>query len=138
MTTYMSIEMRRLVYERARGCCEYCLLPEHANYLAHEADHIRSVKHGGQTILINLCLSCFDCNRYKGSDIGSFDPETDQFALLYNPRTMQWADHFKLNGAEIVPLTPEGRVTVFLLRLNSHARLIKRTGLMVVGHYPCS
>ncbi len=135
--THVPAEMRRLVVERAGGCCEYCLIAEADHYLTHEVDHVVSVKHRGETTLDNLCLSCFDCNRYKGSDIGSYDTDTETFVSLYNPRTMRWHEHFRLDGAAIVPVTPEARVTVFLLRLNSSTRLVRRAALMATGRYPC-
>ncbi len=30
MGTYISVALRRIVYERAGSCCEYCLIPETA------------------------------------------------------------------------------------------------------------
>jgi hypothetical protein len=111
---------------------------EWAGYLPHEADHIISEKHGGLTTADNLCLSCFECNRFKGSDIGSIDLETSTIVFLFNPRKMLWWDHFRLDGAWIVLLTPEGRVTEFLLRLNSPVRVKKREGLLLLGDYPCN
>lgn len=135
--TYISLELRRQVGERAGKCCEYCLLDEEDNYIAHEVDHILSTKHRGTTTLDNLCLSCFDCNRYKGSDVGSFDTETDTFTPLFNPRTMIWDEHFKVEAGHILPLTPEGRVTGFLLRFNSAERVNQRRMLMREDRYPC-
>lgn len=129
--------LRGVVIERAMGCCEYCRMAEDDHYLAHEVDHVISVKHRGETTLANLCLSCFDCNRYKGSDIGSYDTETDTFVSLYNPRTMHWHDHFRLDGATMIPLSAEARVTVFLLRLNSSTRLVRRAAFVAAGRYPC-
>ena len=50
---------------------------------------------------------------------------------LFNPRAQQWADHLRFEGATIVPLTPEGRATVFLLRLNDPERAQERAALKV-------
>lgn len=83
--TYIPEQLRHLVYERAGGCREYCLIPEAGSFWAHEIDRIIPEKHRGETIEENLCLSCFDCNRYKGTDFGSFDPETGDIARLFNP-----------------------------------------------------
>ena len=134
--SYLSAELRRQVTERAQNCCEYCRIHNDDHYLPHEIDHIIPEKHRGATDASNLCLSCFDCNRYKGSDVGSFDVETGEFALLFNPRAMQWIAHFRLDVATIIPLTPEGRVTVFLLRSNSENRLIRRRALIELRRYP--
>jgi len=53
------------------------------------------VKHGGQTIEENLALCCALCNRYKGSDIASIDPETGLLTLLFHPRLDRWGKHFE-------------------------------------------
>ena len=135
--TYIPADVRRQVVERAKSCCEYCRLHEKDHYLTHEVDHIISEKHQGVTTIDNLCLRCFDCNRYKGSDVGSVDVDTGLFTALYNPRIMKWEDHFQLQGNQIAPLTAEGRVTVFLLRFNSNDRSIRRQGLIEIGRYPC-
>jgi hypothetical protein len=100
-------------------------------------DHVIAEKHEGETILDNLALSCPACNCFKGSDIGSMDRETGQLVALYNPRTQPWNAHFRLDGPQIVPLTPEGRVTARLLRLNHPDPLEERRGLIALGRYPC-
>jgi 5-methylcytosine-specific restriction endonuclease McrA len=56
----------RLVWRRAQGRCEYCLLPQEFSTVTFEIDHIISQKHGGLTTAANLALSCFFCNSYKG------------------------------------------------------------------------
>jgi hypothetical protein len=66
------------------------------------------------------------CNRHKGSDLGSFDPQTGAFSFLFNPRTQQWDKHFKFEELQIVGLTPEGGTTARLLQLNSDERLAER------------
>ncbi len=134
--TYISSELRRAVRERAEYRCEYCLLHEEDSFLSHEVDHIIAEKHHGETNLSNLCLSCFDCNRNKGSDIASIDLETNALTPLYNPRLDTWSEHFRLNGALIEPLTAVGRVTISLLRLNSGEQLQKRTELIDLRRYP--
>lgn len=82
----ISAALRRQVRERARERCEYCLLAEVQAFFPHEPDHIISQKHGGKTVLENLALSCFDCNRFKGSDIASVDPSSKTLTPLFNPR----------------------------------------------------
>ena len=134
--SYIPEALRQQVIERAQGHCEYCLLHQDDTLYAHEVDHIIPEKHRGATSLDNLCLACLDCNRHKGSDFASFDPDTDQIALLFNPREHLWTEHFRLDGARIVPLTAEGRVTVFVLKLNDEIRLRAREALLKAGHYP--
>ena len=135
--TYIHAELRRFVTERAGNCCEYCRLSQQDNFLPFEIDHIIAEKHGGATDRDNLCLSCSTCNAFKGSDIGSIDSETGALTPLFNPRTQVWSEHFRLQDAIIEPLTPEGRVTVFLLRLNREEQLAERAALLELGRYPC-
>ncbi|MBX3064856.1 MAG: HNH endonuclease [Anaerolineae bacterium] len=135
--SYIPEGLRQLVHDRAGGCCEYCLLHEDDNLFAHEIDHIRAVKHRGTTEANNLAFSCFDCNRNKGSDLGSIDDVTDALVPLFNPRQQQWADHFQLSGVMIEPLTPEGRITVLLLDLNNMNQVKKRLALVSQDRYPC-
>ena len=135
--TYIPAELRRLVINRAGGCCEYCLMHVADRLLPFEIDHVIAVKHSGVTDANNLCVACFRCNGFKGSDIASADPETGDATFLFNPRRQRWDDHFMLSHAEIEPLTPEGRVTVFLLRLNMPIQIAQRAILMDEGRYPC-
>ena len=124
--TYIGAELRRSIRERAQNCCEYCLINQEDNFLPFEVDHIIAEKHGGLTEADNLALSCTLCNKHKGSDIASIDPETGEIVPLYNPRRDKWHEHFQLSGAEFIPLTPKGRVTVRLLQLNRSDRVEER------------
>jgi len=132
----ISSALRREVRERARGCCEYCLLPEEQAFFPHEPDHIISTKHGGKSAADNLALSCFDCNRFKGSDIASIDAETNQLNALFNPRRQSWDEHFLVKGGRIEPITAFGRVTELVLKLNLPYRVEVREMLAKTGRYP--
>lgn len=134
--TYIPDILRQQIIERAKNCCEYCLLHERDSIYSHEVDHIIPEKHRGETIADNLCYACLDCNRNKGSDFASFDTSTGEVALLYHPRKDTWADHFELDDAKIIPLTAKGRVTEFVLKLNASKRLRNRKLLVEAGHYP--
>ena len=132
----ISAALRREVRERARERCEYCLLAEAEAFFPHEADHLIALKHGGETTSANLALACFDCNRFKGSDIASVDPITGELVALFNPRTQEWSDHFQLRGGVIVPLTRVGRVTERILQLNLRVRVEVRAKLVAINAYP--
>ena len=132
----ISAALRRQVRERASGRCEYCLLTEVKAFFPHEPDHIISRKHGGETVLENLALACFDCNRFKGSDIASLDPISGELVALFNPRNQRWSEHFRLNGGEIIPLTAVGRATETMLRLNLPQRVEARQRWSAMGLYP--
>ena len=118
--------LRRLVAERARHCCEYCLLDERDSYTPHLVDHFVSQKHGGPSDPQNLAWACARCNSWKGSDISSIDPDTGELVLLYHPRRHRWGEHFELRGDRIEPLTPIGAATARLLRLNADQRMAER------------
>lgn len=124
--SYIPARLRRLVIKRAGVHCEYCLLAEDISFYPHEIDHIIAEKHGGTTRASNLAYTCARCNRFKGTDLGSFDPQTGQFSFLFNPRTQVWAEHVAVEGELIVGLTAEGRTTVKLLQMNTAERLFER------------
>lgn len=132
----ISAALRREVRERARERCEYCLLAESQAFFFHEPDHLIARQHGGESVSANLALACFDCNRFKGPNIASLDPVTGELAPLFNPRTQRWSEHFKLEGGRIVPLTPIGRATERVLRLNLPVRIDVREGWAALGLYP--
>jgi hypothetical protein len=131
----ISAALRREVRERARERCEYCLLAESQAFFPHEPDHLIARQHGGDTVSANLALACFDCNRFKGPNIASLDPLTGKLAPLFNPRIQTWSEHFKLNGGRIVPLTPIGRATEKMLRLNLSSRVEVRERWTALGLY---
>ena len=101
-----------------------------------EIEHIISEKHGGATILDNLALACPYCNRFKGTDLGSLDPETGELTAFFNSRAQVWSEHFRLEGAVIAPLTPIGRVTALILQFNHPDRILEREHLIRAGQYP--
>jgi len=124
---------RQEVALRAAFRCEYCGLPQAYALHAHEPDHIVPRQHGGEDDVQNLAWACLRCNRYKGPNVGSFDPETGVLVPFFHPRTQDWATHFIWEGGTIHPLTAEGRVTVKILRLNDADRVAERQRLMVAG-----
>ena len=126
----------RQVRERAQGRCEYCLIHEEDMYYPHEPDHVIAEKHGGPTSFENLALSCFYCNRFKGSDLASIDSTSQKIVVLFHPRKQRWKRHFHLNGALIEGITSSGRATVALLHMNDPERVAYRLGLIEIGHYP--
>lgn len=135
--SHIPIALRREVIERSSNCCEYCCLSQDDNYFTFHVDHIISEKHQGKTTSNNLCLSCPSCNIAKGSDIAGADVNTGKATYLYHPRQQHWADHFDLTNGYIHGKTPEGRLTVQLLQLNSKERIIEREGLIELQRYPC-
>lgn len=133
---YIPAELRRLVFERARECCEYCLIDQQDTTVSHEVDHLVALKHGGKTLAHNLALACLRCNRLKGSDLTAIDPSDSSVVPLFNPRVHDWRHHFEITGLFIRGLTPAGRATVELLRLNDREPVRVRQELIAVGRFP--
>ncbi len=132
----ISFSLRQLVIERAQGRCEYCLIHQDFSIYTHEIDHIIAVKHGGQTLLENLALSCLPCNRHKGSDFATLDPNNGEIIRLFNPRLQLWDEHFTLKNAEILGITDIGQATLRLLMFNTSSRMRSRKSLIDQSLYP--
>lgn len=79
------------------------------------------VRVGGTNGLENLAIACRSCNVHKSSRRTGLDATSGETVRLYDPRNDDWNDHFRvdLDRAEIVGLTPIGRVTVEMLAMNS-------------------
>ena len=135
MSVRVGGELRRKVFERAAGCCEYCRLHQSLVASVHQVDHVIAEKHGGPTTLENLALSCMTCNLRKASDVASFDPDTGDLVPLFNPRIQSWTEHFDLDGPRLVGRTAIGRTTVEFLQLNSFERLVEREAFIRAGVY---
>jgi 5-methylcytosine-specific restriction endonuclease McrA len=122
--------LRSAVTARAQGRCEYCHLSEEFGFASYEVDHVIAEQHGGETELENLAYACIMCNRRKGPNIASIDPDTRMITPLYNPRTQNWDEHFRLHeDGTITGLTAEGRATVRLLELDEPERVQERAAL---------
>lgn len=117
--------LRKLVWHRARDRCEYCLIPQAATpYFTFHVEHMIAKQHREATDEpLQLALACNRCNAYKGPNLSSIDPETQQIVLFFNPRQDAWHDHFMLQSGEVVGLTPSGRATVRLLNMNAPHRI---------------
>jgi hypothetical protein len=126
----MDEALRTLVWQRAAERCEYCRLPQSAAPVARfQIEHIRAKQHGGLTVAENLALACPRCNCFKGPNLTAIDPGSDEIATVFHPRTERWEDHFLWDGPEIFGLTPTGRATVRLLRMNDEDRVAVRIAL---------
>ena len=133
MASDISSALRAQVAQRANHCCEYCLIHEDDAAFSHQVDHVVSRKHGGASSIENLAYACVLCNRYKGSDVASIDELTGEAIRLYDPRHSPWTKHFRLNSAIMEPLTPQGKATIQILRLNSAERVAERALLGLVN-----
>ncbi|MCF2145358.1 HNH endonuclease [Desmonostoc muscorum LEGE 12446] len=132
----ISKELRQLVVKKASGRCEYCLIHQDFSIYTHEVDHIIALKHGGETIIENLALSCLSCNRRKGSDFATIDSITREIVPLFNLRCQVWDEHFYIEGARIEGKTQIGQGTAKLLQFNLPNRVLQRQVLMSQEQYP--
>ncbi len=132
----ISSDIREIVAARAHYVCEYCLIAEADAFFRFQIEHIISRKHGGTSEIENLALACVFCNRHKGSDIASLKPGTGELVQFYNPRTMRWREHFRLNEVFIEPLTDIGEATVRILQMNHDDQILERIVLYRRGRYP--
>lgn len=66
------------------------------------------------------------------------DPKTGSATFLFSPRNQDWDAHFMINSdATLTGKTPEGRVTVEVMRMNDEARVHYRRLAISIGEYPC-
>lgn len=127
---------RQEVWERARGMCEYCRMPQAFDVLPFQLDHIRARKHSGPTTVADLCLACLACNAAKTSNVAGYDPVTDTLQPLFNPRRDQWNEHFVWRGPRLSGKTPVGRTTIEVLQVNRADRVEQRRLLIRAGVFP--
>lgn len=135
---YVPSALKKLVFDRAQGYCEYCRSPARVSLESLVTEHIMPISRGGETIAENLALSCQGCNNYKYTKTEAIDPISTNPAPLYNPRQMIWAQHFAWSEDTtlIVGLTPIGRATVEALRLNREGVVNLRQLLRDAGQHP--
>ena len=136
MSDGISIRLRRLVIQRARGICEYCLIHQSDACFTFHIDHSVSRKQRGRTHAAHLALSCLRCNVAKGTDPGTFIGRPPRLIRLYHPRRDCWNQHFRLAAAKIVPLSDVGQATARLLDLNAGDRILLRKNLIKAASYP--
>lgn len=136
--TYLAGAVRQRVRQRARDRCEYCL--SHQDYVLGQlqVDHVTPVAKGGADTEDNLCLACELCNQYKWTRTHGLDPASGEHVALFNPRHDAWAEHFAWSedGIEIVGLTPCGRATIRVLRLNHALAITVRKNWVRAGWHP--
>lgn len=136
MSHYISEALAEEILIRSGGRCEYCRISIEDTYFGSEIDHIRSLKHGGITVLNNLALACQPCNRKKGTDLGSVSIVSGDLIRFFNPRTDTWNEHFRAEqDGRIEVLTEVGEVTVRILGCNDPERIAERKGLIELNRY---
>lgn len=129
------ITIKRIVHERANGCCEYCQTCEHN---IGQPIHVEHINPAGGDDIDNLCLACASCNLSKATATEAVDPQTEKIVSLYNPRTQTWQDHFHWSdeGVSIVGKTGIGRATAARLKMNQPRLIRARRNWILIGNHP--
>ncbi len=66
----------------------------------------------------NLALACVSCSLRKGARRSTRDPVTGMDVLLFHPRREAWSAQFAWKGNRVLGISPTGRATVDLLKMN--------------------
>lgn len=114
---------RETIRRRAGQCCEYCRLPDEFSNLPFHVEHIVAIVHEPNHHESNLAWACPHCNAHKGPNLTTIDPATGVKVDLFNPRVEAWDDHFAMQSYQIIGLTPIGRGTAQLLKMNAPLRI---------------
>jgi hypothetical protein len=131
-------KLRRLVKERAQGCCEYCLCQEDYGPDGFSDEHIIPFAAGGKSGASNLARACQRCNNKKYDKTHALDPLTRESVPLFHPRQHIWLEHFAWSDdyTLMLGLTPIGRATVAELDLNRKGVVNQRKLLLLIHQHP--
>lgn len=129
---------RTFIQERAYHHCEYCKFPNAFSHDPFHIEHIVPIRLGGDSEMGNLAWACDGCNTNKWGYAEWLDDKTNTKAPLFNPRQDIWQAHFKWSSdfTMIVGLTPIGRVTIALLKMNRLGLVNIRKALLAYGVLP--
>ncbi|MGB7160463.1 MAG: HNH endonuclease signature motif containing protein [Tepidisphaeraceae bacterium] len=128
--------LRAAVIRRAEQRCEYCGLSQVGQEAAFHIDHVVPRAAAGTTAENNLALACVSCSLHKAAKQAAVDPDDGAIVPLFNPRSQQWAGHFRWQGETVVGTTPSGRATVTALKLNRPLILAIRREEASRGRHP--
>lgn len=135
---YIPKGLKKTVINRAKERCEYCQSWQHNAIHSFHIDHLVPVDKDGKTELNNLAFSCGGCNSAKSDKVTAIYPVTKLVVTIFNPRQHKWEDHFAWSNdfLEIIGLTPIGRGSVELLRLNRPGLRNMRRLAKLAGEHP--
>ena len=134
----VTAKQRRKVAARACHSCEYCRSQVDYATQSFSVEHIIPRNQGGKTALSNLAFACQGCNGHKHTKTEGYDSISGEIVPLYHPRVQEWHTHFCWNDdfTLIVGITPIGRVTVEILRLNRNGVKNLRYVMYEMGKHP--
>ncbi|MEM8523218.1 MAG: HNH endonuclease signature motif containing protein [Bacteroidota bacterium] len=135
---YIPESTKQEVIERAFGKCEYCLSWMHNAIHTFHIEHIRPFHLSEDSSIENLALSCGGCNSFKSIKTSAIDPVTKELVSLFNPRKHEWKEHFTWSDdyLQVIGITPIGRATVEILRLNRTGLINLRRLTILSGEHP--
>ena len=136
--TYISATIKSLVIKRSKGYCEYCKCPSDFSTELFSIEHILPRSKEGLNEIDNLAYACIGCNIYKSNKTEYLDVVSQELSPLYNPRSMNWNDHFIWDEllTSIVGKTSIGRATIEAIRLNRKPLKNLRRALIAIGEHP--
>ncbi len=134
----LTAKQKEAVARRAGGCCEYCGSQARFSPDPFSIEHIMPRSKGGTDEDENLALACQGCNNRKYTHVEARDPVSGNLVSLYHPRHQRWTDHFSWNEdfTLVIGLTPTGRATVELLKLNREGVVNLRRVLCTIEQHP--
>ena len=135
---YIPVKVKAEVISRAFERCEYCQSWMKNAIHTFNIDHVIPIDKGGENELNNLALSCGGCNSFKSIRTTGIDPASNEEAPLFNPRKDNWTDHFVWSEdfLLVIGLTPTGRATVEMLKLNRPGLINLRKLTKLAGEHP--
>jgi hypothetical protein len=92
----LTISERDKAWQRAKGRCEYCQMPQAADDATFEIDHIAARKHHGLTVATSLYVICYYCNSLKCLDLTSLESRNRRITPPFNPRRHKMVDAISL------------------------------------------
>lgn len=136
--SYISIKVKTLIISRANGLCEYCKSPSNFSTKPFSIEHIVPRSKSGLDNQQNLAFACIGCNIYKSDKTEFIDLISQQKHQLFNPRTMNWDEHFIWDNyfTSIIGKTATGRVTIEAIKLNRLQLKNLRRALLAIGEHP--
>lgn len=134
----IAANIKRLVISRSQGYCEYCKCPSDFSTEPFSIEHIVPRSKDGLDQLDNLAYACIGCNIYKSDKTAFLDVVSQAMSPLFNPRTMNWDDHFIWDESltSIIGKTAVGRATIEAIRLNRQPLKNLRRALIAIGEHP--
>jgi hypothetical protein len=134
----ISKALKAQLISRANECCEFCRAQlEYSPNNFHIEHHI-PLSRGGADSVENLTFACPQCNLHKAAKTEAIDPLTQETVPLFNPRQMNWSDHFRWSDdtSQMLGETAIGRATIALLQTNRTGMVNLRRVLHRQGFHP--